>query len=243
MIPKTRHSFFAWILVAFCAGAGAYAFVGSFTPDAQRSDTLGKNRNGSPAADDLHALRPEESDRQLRRSVPSKPPGAIVLQLEVVDAILAGGGEQKIFNRMGLTADDLKRVAEIRVERVKELKRLEASHAKVGSDARGEFVAVEAFPEERRLWLDGMEQDLRKQLGDDRATVIARMISASDNDEDVGVYRRELHIKSSNNEGGKYLIEEKSFNPEGKHIDSDYEQVDDQSNSRWGHLLDFDEKN
>ncbi|MES2921336.1 MAG: hypothetical protein V4819_07310 [Verrucomicrobiota bacterium] len=160
-----------------------------------------------------------------------------------MDALLSRGGQQKMFKRMGLPDEDVRRVSEIQAARLGELERLEARHAKVVSDASGEYVAIEAFPEERRLWLGAMEDDLRKQLGDDRATIITRMISSSDNDEDVGAYRREVHVKPPSAERSKFLIEEKSFNEQGQHIDSDYEEVADQSKSRWGHLLDFDTKN
>lgn len=243
MIPKTLHSFFAWILGAFAAGACAHAILKTLTTEVRHSETIGGNRIGSPAAVDFHESSSPESKRELRPLAKSASPGPIVLQLDVVDALLSGGGQQRMFQRMGLTDEDVRRVAEIRAERVVELERLEARHAKVVSDASGGYVAIEAFPEERRLWFDAMEGDLRKQLGDDRATIIARMISFSDNDEDVGVYRRELHVKPPNVGGGKLLIEEKSFNEQGQHIDSDYEEVTDQTKNRWGHILDFDTKN
>lgn len=242
MIPKTLQSFFAWILGAFAAGVCAHAILKSSTTEVRHSETIGENRNGSLPAADFHDSHLPDSKREPRPSATSASQGSIVLQLDVVDALLSGGGQQRMFQRMRLTDEDVRRVAEIRAERVGELERLEARHAKVVSDASGEYVAIEAFPEERSLWLDAMEGELRKQLGDDRATVLARMISFSDNDEDVGVYRRELHVKPPNADGGKFLIEEKSFNEQGHHIDSDYEEVADQSKSRWGHLLDFDTK-
>lgn len=242
MIPKTPLSFLSWILGAFALGACAYAILGSLTTETRPTDALEMRRYGTRAEAYSRESRPSKSDKKQRPSATSTSPGTVVLQLDVVDALLSGGGQQKMFQRMGLTDEDVRRVAEIQAERVGELERLESRHAKVVSDASGEHVAIEAFPEERRLWLDAMEGDLRKLLGDDRALIIARMISISDNDEDVGVYRRELHVKPPNVDGGKPLIEEKSFNEQGEHIDSDYEEVDGQSKSRWSHLLDFDLK-
>lgn len=188
----------------------------------------------------MSGSHPRDFERELRPSITDVPPDSVVLQLDVVDALLARGGEEKMFQRMKLTDEDIRQVAEIRSERLEELKHLEASHAKVTSDTSGKYVTIDAFPEERRLWLASLEAGLRKQLGDDRAVIIARMISFSDNDEDLGIYRRELHVRPPKVDGGKILIEEKSFNDRNQHIDSDYEEVADQSKSRWSHLLEFD---
>ncbi len=168
---------------------------------------------------------------------------SLVLRAEVVDALLSKGGLQKMFQRMGLTEEDRKQVARIQGARIAEFKRLEASHAKIVSNAEGEHVEIDPFPNQRGEWLDAVEVDLRKQLGDDRASVIARVIAFSDNDEDIGMFRRELFVTEPTDPNGKFRIEEKTYNEQGQHIDSDYELVDDQSKSRWGHLLDFGAEN
>lgn len=162
------------------------------------------------------------------------------LDAQTVEALLAGGGPQRMLMRMGFNERELKAIEATKTKGIAALKELEKSHAKVVRDEKGEHVEIAAFQDERDRWMEGLETDLGSAVGQDRASIVARMIAFSDNDEDVGKYRRELYVSPPQADGGKVRIEEKSFDSEGRHLDSDYEVVDSGSKSRWGHLLDFD---
>jgi hypothetical protein len=61
------------------------------------------------------------------------------------------------------------------------------------------------------------------------------MIAFTDNDEATGLFRREIFI--SEHQDGRTRVEERTFNDEGQHTDSDFDLVGPQSQNRWGHLL------
>ena len=227
------------MLASFGAGAATYAVLFVSTSGESVSALMASPRNEihEVVEREVHLSEARRNQEMAQASVVSQK--SLVLRAEVVDALLSKGGLQKMFQRMGLTEEDRKQVARIQGARIAEFKRLEASHAKIVSNAEGEHVEIDPFPNQRGEWLDAVEVDLRKQLGDDRASVIARMIAFSDNDEDIGMFRRELFVTEPTDPNGKFRIEEKTYNEQGQHIDSDYELVDDQSKSRWGHLLDF----
>jgi hypothetical protein len=161
------------------------------------------------------------------------------LQPEVVDALLTGGGLDRKLGLMALTAEQVAIVTRIQDEATAALKRIEKDHASVVSDERGDFVVISPFPEEKRGWLNQIEEKLRVMVGDDRASVISRLIAFSDNDEAVGSGRREIFIIEPPAPGQKLRIEERTFNEAGEHIDTDYELVTERSQGRWGHVLDF----
>jgi hypothetical protein len=144
-------------------------------------------------------------------------------------------------HRMGLDAGQTKAIREIQKASQSELKRIEKAHARQRSDGQGEYVEVAAFPEDREKWLAETADQAREILGDDRAEVVARIIAFEGNDWEVGLYRREIFVTPAEQDG-KSRIEEKVFDQEGKHIDSDYELVDPNSAGRWGHLLEAAER-
>jgi hypothetical protein len=242
-----KHLFFiASLLAAFVAGAISHAVFQKPVSETQAAPPPDVAQTGPSAATPSSPppLAPAPRQDPTLPRIPAPTQGSLVLRTEVVDALLAGGGEQKLFQRMGLTEEDRARVTRIGTERMAEFKQLEASHAKVVGDPQGgSHVEIAPFPNKRGEWLKGMEEDLRKQLGDDRAAVIARFIASDDNDEDVGMFRREIFVTPPEAAGGKLKIEEKTFDANGDHVDSDYELIGDQSKSRWGHLLDFETAN
>ncbi|MFN0129843.1 MAG: hypothetical protein ACKV19_24525 [Verrucomicrobiales bacterium] len=156
-----------------------------------------------------------------------------------MDALLTGGGLDRKLGLMGLTAEQVAIVTRIQDEAKTTFKRIEKEHASVVSDESGDFVVISPFPEEKRAWLNQIEEKLREMVGDDRASVISRMIAFSDNDEAVGSGRREIFIIEPPAPGQKMRIEERTFNDAGEHIDTDYEEVTERSQGRWGHVLDF----
>lgn len=239
-MSKNQYVFAVCMLAAFGAGAATYAVLVVPTLDGRASERMASPRKEIHEVGGKEAHLSEVRRNQEMAPTSAVPQGLLVLRGEVVDALLSKGGLRKMFQRMGLTDEDRTQVARIQGERIAELKRLEASHAKVVSNADGEHVEIDPFPDERGEWLKAMVGDLRKQLGDDRASVVARMIAFADNDEDIGMFRRELFVTEPTEPNGKFRIEEKTYNEQGQHIDSDYELIDDQSKSRWGHLLDFD---
>lgn len=180
-----------------------------------------------PRADELDTRSEAKDVRWLR------------LQPEVVDALLTGGSLDRKLRLMGLTAEQVAIAARIQDEATATLKRIEKEHASVVSDERGDFVVISPFPEEKRAWLNQIEENLREMVGDDRASVISRMIAFSDNDEAVGSGRREIFIIEPPAPGQKMRIEERTFNDAGEPIDTDYELVTERSQGRWGHVLDF----
>ncbi|QJE98273.1 hypothetical protein [Luteolibacter luteus] len=165
----------------------------------------------------------------------------IQLDRKVADALAVNASPDLKLMRMGLDGEQVKAVHEIQKEGQVALKEIEKAHATPKSDAQGEYVEIRAFPEDREKWLGGMIGKLRDLLGDDRAEVVARIIAYQDNDQEVGLYRREVFVTDGDQEG-KARIEERVFDGEGKHIDSDYEVVDANTLGRWGHVLEGGER-
>lgn len=244
ILQKRQLLFIVSMVIAFVAGAASYGIFVKPAPETQAAGRKTAAPETSPAETASSVPQPPLSRRDSRPDpVVAPTQGSLVLRAEVVDAILAGGGERKLFQRMGLTEQDREQVTKIKNERLASFKQLEAGYASVVSDPQGGHVEIDPFPDERGDWLKAMEEDLRKQLGDDRASVIARIIAFSDNDEDVGMFRRQLFVTPPQEAGGKFRVEEKTYNEQGQHMDSDYELIDDRSKSRWGHLLDFENGN
>ena len=167
--------------------------------------------------------------------------GGDVIRLSpaVVRALVSGGSFDKRLVRMGLTEREIGEVKAIREQGIKEFKNLESNHSRLVSDENGERIEIRAFPSERGRWLEDLDDRLGDLLQDDRSRVVADMIAAADNDEDVGIYRRELFITGGGPGDTKIKIEERSYDDSGNHFDSDFELVDSKSKSRWNHLLDF----
>src|SRR5690606_33631921 len=114
-------------------------------------------------------------------------------------------------------------------------------HSKQVSDDQGDYVVIEAFPDEREPWLQHMEGELRDLIGDDRAAIVARMIAFDDSPNDIGLYRREVFITDPQKEGGEMQIEERTFNHGGRHVTSEYQAVNAEGKLRWGHLFELEE--
>ncbi|RYD22251.1 MAG: hypothetical protein EOP88_08820 [Verrucomicrobiaceae bacterium] len=240
----THFFFILSLLAAFVAGAISHAVFQKPISEKQATPPPAVAQTGPSAATPSTPPHPATRHDPALPRTPAPAEGSLVLRTEVVDAILAGGGARKLFQRLGLTEEDRAEVTRIGRERMAAFKQLEASHAKVVADPQGSsHVEIAPFPNERGEWLKGMEEDLRKQLDDDRASVVARVIAFDDNDEDIGMFRREIFVTPPEAAGGKIKIEEKTFDSNGSHVDSDYELIDDRSKSRWGHLLDFETAN
>ncbi len=139
---------------------------------------------------------------------------------------------------MGFSDEQISTIDTIRTDGLSAFMLIEKERAELISDDRGEYIRIPAFPHEQERWLESLEADLREVAGDDRAAIIARMIMFTDNDEAVGVYRREVFITDPSDGDGRMRIEERTFNGEGQLIDTDYEIVLPNSQAgRWGHLL------
>lgn len=157
---------------------------------------------------------------------------------EVVNAILSGGSLNRKLARMGFSDEQVSAIDTIKTDGLKAFMLIEKERAELISDYRGEFIQIPAFPLEQKRWLESLEADLRVVVGDDRAAVIARMIMFTDNDEAVGLYRREVFITDPPDGDDRMRIEERTFNGEGQLIDTDYDIVLPNSQTgRWGHLL------
>jgi hypothetical protein len=175
-----------------------------------------------------------------RESSPCRDTRFMSLRPQVIDAILSRGTLEERLKRMDISDDQIAAVKKIKSDASEALKVIEAANAEAISDEKGEYVAIRAFPEERAAWLLEVETNLRALLGeDDRTTIVAKMIAFSDNDEDVGLYRRELFLTPSKVDDQRILIEERILNEAGKHIDSDYEELNSQSQRHWRHLVEF----
>ena len=228
------------LLASFALGAVVHAL---WRPESSgelvRGSEQGLPKSGSDRTSQqvLSGQSSKAPDRKPAASTERKR--ALTLQPEVIDALLSGGGLQRQLSRMGFSPDEMKEVEAIREEGIARLKTLEVRHSRPISDAKGEYVEIDAFPKERQQWLSHIEASLRQLVQDDRASIVARIISFSDSDQDVGLYRRELFVKQPESPGGRLQIEERTFNADGNLIDSDYELVDRNSHSRWGHLLEL----
>jgi hypothetical protein len=226
------------VVMAFSAGALAHSLFSRsrFTAAvAENQDTPAYVADPPPQVPAAMTLRAGKATAH----VEDDSARGLRLQPEVVDALLTGGRLDRKLGLMGLTAEQVANVTRIQDEATATLKRIEKEHASVVSDDRGDFVVISPFPQEKRAWLNQIEEKLRELVGDDRASVISRMIAFSDNDEAVGSGRREIFINEPPAPGQKLRIEERTFNDAGEHIDTDYELVTERSQGRWGHVLDF----
>jgi hypothetical protein len=201
--------------------------------EASRSSLV---RPAAPIAldDTLRARGPGESS-------PRRDTRFLSLRLQEVNAILSGGTFERQLEMMEISDDQIEAVKKIQSDAYEALKVIEAANAEAISDENGEYVAIRAFPEERAAWLLKVEADLRALLGeDDRAAVVAKIIASEDR-EDVGLYRRELFLTLMENRDQEITIEERTFNEAGNHIHSHYDRVNSKSQSRWGYLLELDD--
>lgn len=238
--------FIICMAAAFVAGAVSHAVF-------QKADAPEKPAPGarpasqvaaSPTALPAPAPQQPKTLRESRPAIPQAgPPGSVVLREDVLDAILTREGELKLFQRLGLTKEDREEVSRIHKERTAAFKQLEASHAKVIAGPDGNVVEILPFPDEREQWFRSMEEELGKRLGEDRAAVVARMIAYYENEPDTGTLRREISVVPPKKPGGKMMIQEKKFSEQGKFMDNDYNLIDDDTKSRWGHVLDFENTN
>jgi len=240
---KSRFQIALVVVVAFIAGILTHAIWPTAEKAENQSEAKKAKRPEPPAK--RSTIRSPHDRLAAERSPVLEPAGSRTLNLKpaVIDAILLSGRLKSILSRMGLADDQVEAVSTLQSNGAEELKQIEKKYSEFVSDDRGDYVAISAFPDERDKWLDSLEADLRDLLGDDRAAVIARIIVFANNDENVGVYRRELFINteigSTIDGDDRFRIEERTFNEQGQHIDSDFELVDTRSQSRWGPLLDF----
>lgn len=221
------------LLVAFLTGFFVHGFWKKEGPASSvESSRTSKSQNPSGPSSSSGGLVHETAKRS--ETTPKK--NYLQLDPKVADVLAVNASPEMKLLRMGLDEAQMKAVREIRTAGQAELKQIEKGHATPKSDGQGEYVEINAFPEDREKWIAGMSRKLRELLGDDRAEVAARIIAFDGNDAEVGLYRREVFVTNGDQEG-KARIEEKIFGQDGKHIDSDYEVVDANTLGRWGHVL------
>ncbi len=225
------------VILAFAAGMTAQYLLQN-SPDKQAEDRI--HRRSSPETSvPTHLVIESGSTQRQQRSPSVSAPDIIQLKRSDIAALAISGNLPATLKRLDLPEADLQAIQNIQAESLIHLKAIEKSHAKVIRHPDGDYVEVSSFPDERKRWMDDLESTLRTTLHDDRAALVAQLISINDNEEDVGVYVREIHVIPSKTPKPGFMIEEKKFDPQGEHIDSDYEHVDSRSKSHWGHLLDF----
>ena len=234
-----KHSYIIALVSAFVAGIVAHSiWIGSKVPLYSRkgNHSVTALTHDKPGPDRPTDVLPEPA-----KAAPLETETGRMIKLspKVVDAILSGGNLERKLSRMGLSPEQVAAVATIQAKGVAAMKQIEMAHAKPISDSKGDYVSINPFPAEREKWLGDIESDIRSFVADDRSAIIARLVAFSDNDEAVGLYRREIFITEAQEAGRKMRIEERTFAADGQHIDSDYESVDSRSQSRWGHLLEF----
>jgi hypothetical protein len=164
----------------------------------------------------------------------------LLLPASAIEALLAGGDEEKLLLRMEFSEDQIEAIQSLQQQAMESFRALEVKHAREVSDEKGDYVRVAAFPDERREWLESALADLRSIVTDDRAEILARVLSFSDNDAEAGKFMREIFARVQ--EDGRILIEERSFDDAGRLFDSDFEEVRPdtaQLRGSWEHLLDF----
>ncbi|YCM42808.1 hypothetical protein V2O64_15985 [Verrucomicrobiaceae bacterium 227] len=164
-------------------------------------------------------------------------PQKLNLQVEVVEALIKAKGMARLLPQMRLTGSEVKTVLEIKEAAIKGLKDLEVKHATLRSGDEGDYYVIEAFPDDRDVWMAGMTRQLRDLVDDDRATVISRIIAQSDNDEETGLYHREIRTLKATVPGGDTKIKESVFDKNGHLIDEDYTIYRGEHESRWEHLF------
>lgn len=237
-------------LVAFAFGAVAGILTGWLlwheAPAVSEAPTRPTKPSGAleekPAA--IGASRVVETSSAPSFGEKSSPvPGRVTLDLKTLMAItpkqLNAQSLTALLQKMGLPPEQIKAVEFEREEAMERFKKLESANARIESGPEGDYVVIEAFPEALEPWFLEMERNLRKIVSDDRATLISRMIALMDNDELVGLRRREVFLREKTDAGNntRMLIEERTFEPDGSLIDTDFEAIADRIPKRWEHLL------
>ncbi|HVJ45824.1 MAG TPA: hypothetical protein VM511_05515 [Luteolibacter sp.] len=171
------------------------------------------------------ARPPADTDPELAGNVEMSEP--------MLDCILSGRTLEQIISRMGLTGSDAEAVRRVHSEALEDLKRLEITHAKAVSRDGETFVEIQPYAEAIRAWQSKIEKALAPVISKHDARVMARMIELKENDQNASNYRREIHVKTDT-PNGVPLIEERTFDKQGQHIDSDFETLDPDPASRWG---------
>ena len=210
--------------------SGEKAFVAA--PDNEREPSAG---GGIPPRS---ALGEDGRSNEVDAKAKTGADRTLELQPHVVDALLARGGlTNRSLKRMELGEDDIEAVKKWRIGAMEDFRELEKKHSTTQTDERGEFVAIAAFPDDRARWLEDLESDIRNRIPGDLAAVLARMIAFEDNDEAIGMFRREVFIREKPNPSGKIIIEERTFNEQGQRTDSDFDLAT--PGGRWSHLLEI----
>lgn len=153
------------------------------------------------------------------------------------DSSMTSSGMERMLIQMGLDEDQVKKAIEVKNASLTGLQDLEIKHAKLLSDDQGDYYSIEAFPEDRKLWMAGIARQLQHLVGLDRAVVISRMISESDGGEEFGQCRREIRAMNGNARDGGIPVIVKIFNEDDSLISEGIPSFKGVGKERWAHLF------
>lgn len=221
----------------------AFLLIGLILPSPlQKTHPPETTQQKNSAKDPSSHERKENSSR--KASFPSQPinstshdPETLHLGTEVIEALIKSEEMKRTLPLMGLDEEQVKGVLEIEANTQQRMKDLEVKHAKLQTDAEGDYYAIEAFPEDHTRWMKETEQQLQDLIGDDRAVLISRMIAGSYNNESTGLYRREVRALKSESPETDIKIRESFFDEDGEIFDHDYRYFRGIHEDRWEHLF------
>ncbi|MGK0186764.1 MAG: hypothetical protein ACI9R3_002547 [Verrucomicrobiales bacterium] len=163
---KNRYQFFAVLLAAFIAGI----VTRSLWPSVKKPLVATMVRSTSPLTEQSISNPIEVNHRPPSLTKKSETKSGELLRItpKVIDAILSGVKiSKRRLSQMDVTDDEIASIEKIQMIEMAAFKLIEKEHAEIVTDDRGSFIAISAFPYERRKWLEGMEARLRELLGDD----------------------------------------------------------------------------
>lgn len=120
-----------------------------------------------------------------------------------------------ILKKFGVADEEITTIRTIQQQALDGLKSIEKAHSQLISDEKGDYISISAFRPQHEQWLVDLEGRLRETLPDDRSAVLARIIASFDNDENAGLFRRELYLEDPPDNKGIFKIVERTFDEEG----------------------------
>ncbi|WP_353566155.1 hypothetical protein [Haloferula sargassicola] len=112
---------------------------------------------------------------------------------------------------------------------------IERRHAAPGSGPDGPVVMIRAFPQDRRNWIESVEERVRMVVDDERSPLLARALIARAGLLESGLFRREIRFIES--ETGRLDVSERSFDEDGSFYREDYHKCTPDDIERWADLL------
>lgn len=216
--------------------------AGEQKPDQSPSGNLSSNPLRISDAHEKNTARSTSSSRS--ELLDAVEPQAVDLNSAIVDFLINFHARsfspekiERTLAEMGLDKDQIKKVVEIKDTSLAGLQELEIKHAKLQSDDQGDYYLFEAFPEDRKIWMAGIVQQLQDFVGVDRAILISRIFSEVDGGEEFGQSRREIRAGIATKPDAGVPVSVKIFDQNGNPMSEGSYSYEGGNQSRWEHLF------